>query len=84
MQKMPVSAATYLTRVESLTVHHRFEPPISYLTILPLDARYSLKIFRAHGLTAVLRMFISDSDVSLPGPTFSKLLRKIVGRFLIL
>lgn len=51
MQKMPVSAATYLTRVESLTVHHRFDPHISYLTILPLDARYSLKIFHAHGLT---------------------------------
>jgi len=57
LNKTPVSAATFLTRVESLTVlgitfnsKLRFEPHISYITHSAARCLYGLKTLRAHGL----------------------------------
>ena len=58
LQKTPISAATHLTRVDSLTVlgitfntKFCFEPHISYIIQSAARCLYGLKTLRVHGLT---------------------------------
>jgi len=70
LNKTPVSAATFLTRVEFLTVlgisfnsKLRFEPHFSYITHSAARCLYGLKTLRAHGLAGKSLWYVTQATL---------------------